>query len=167
MKEIPLTQGKVALVDDEDFEKLNKHKWCAHRGSSDIWYAERGIYIKKTRKVHHVRMHRVITNVKKGKDVDHKNHNGLDNRKENLRICTRSQNSINSLFKKRHRHDVHGVQLRKDTKKWIVIVKKRSFGCFTDKIEAAHIYDKYAKLIYGEFAVLNFPEELEQNIKEA
>ena len=84
MKEIILTQGQVALVDDEDFEYLNQWKWCAIK-SRKTYYTTRTIYIpcKMT-----VIMHRIIMNTPLDMTVDHIDHNGLNNQKYNLRICT-------------------------------------------------------------------------------
>lgn len=92
MKEIPLTQGKVALVNDEDFEKLNKYKWCAS-WSGWTWYAVRNIVVNGKQTM--IYMHREILNARNSIEVDHRNGNGLDNQKGNLRFCTRQQNSFN------------------------------------------------------------------------
>jgi hypothetical protein len=86
-KLIPLTQGKFAIVDAEDYERLSKYKWHVDKGDS-TYYAARGIVGKN------FRMHREILNAPEGLVVDHRNHNGLDNRKKNLRLCTRSQNNL-------------------------------------------------------------------------
>jgi hypothetical protein len=94
MKEIQLTQGKVAIVDDEDFEYLNQWKWHAIK-SINTYYAVRCSWING--KDHTRIMHRIIMNNPINKSIDHINHNGLDNRKENLRICTCRENSINRL----------------------------------------------------------------------
>ena len=92
MKKIELTQGKFALVDDEDFEWLNQWKWYAnHLGYT--WYVVRSV--RYDNEVKAILMHRSILNAKIGEEIDHINHNGLDNRKKNLRICTRSQNNMN------------------------------------------------------------------------
>jgi hypothetical protein len=89
MKRIKLTQGKYALVDDEDFESLNKYKWYFHQG-----YAIRNTKMKFGKRTT-IFMHRIITNCPKGKDVDHINMNGLNNQKYNMRVCKRSQNITN------------------------------------------------------------------------
>lgn len=86
MKEIPLTQGYVTLVDDADYEWLSRWKWHYHGG-----YAERG---------DGVLMHREITDCPAGKEVDHINHDPLDNRRENLRVVTRWQNMLNRRMRK-------------------------------------------------------------------
>jgi hypothetical protein len=96
MKEIQLTQGKVALVDDEDFEYLNQWKWYANK-IGNTFYALRSIHFykdgKRTGKA--ILMHREILNPENGLDIDHINRNGLDNRRCNIRIVTRRQNLQN------------------------------------------------------------------------
>lgn len=88
MKLIPLTQGKFEKVDDEDFEKVSKFKWCAdkHKGGMR-WYAQRRIG-KATQRLHQF----ILPNVK---EVDHKDRDGLNNQKTNLRPSSRSQNNFN------------------------------------------------------------------------
>lgn len=88
---IPLTQGKFAIVSDADYKRLSKYKWHAHRDKNGIlFYAER--YDKK-RKPHIVKMHREIMKPPKGLVVDHRNGDGLDNRRSNLRVCTTAENN--------------------------------------------------------------------------
>lgn len=97
MKKILLTQGKYAIVDDEDYDRLNQHTWYASKKRS-TWYSMRDIWNSKEKKKIRISMHREIMNVPvfDGNNyIDHKNHNGLDNRKENLRICTNSDNMLN------------------------------------------------------------------------
>ena len=92
MKEIPLTGGNFAIVDDEDHERVSKNKWqlnSRHGVKDPIFYARAKINTKI------VQMHRVILNAKNGQYIDHINGNGLDNRKCNLRFATRSQNLMN------------------------------------------------------------------------
>lgn len=92
MKYIPLTQGKFALVDDEDFISLSKFKGCA-AFRNGTWHAVRGV--TRSGKSFGIKMHSVIARAPIGMDIDHANINGLDNRRENLRIATRSQNQAN------------------------------------------------------------------------
>lgn len=110
MKKIKLTQGKVALVSAEDFDWLSRFKWTAHRGSAggNRWYAVRNATAKigKKRKRVWVRMHRLIMDLPPGSltselVVDHRNGNGLDNRRENLEVVTFSENSRRATFKRK------------------------------------------------------------------
>jgi len=93
-KEIKLTHGFVALVDDEDFYELSKYTW---RASSDYrtYYALRSV--REYKKIKNLSMHRQIMDFPENMLIDHINHNGLDNRKENLRICTPAQNTFNRI----------------------------------------------------------------------
>ena len=153
VKTILLTQNKIAFVDDEDFEKLNKYKWYAFRSYSGKYYARR----KKSKK--NIAMHREILNFPPM--IDHINRDGLDNRRSNLRVCDNSQNRINSKMCRHNSSGFRGVSWFKITKKWVVHIakdnKKITVGYFTDKIKAAEAYDAKAKQLHGEFAILNFP----------
>lgn len=154
MKMIPLTQGKFALVDDEDFEYLTQWKWCAVR-SDTTFYAERG------ESGHHIRMHADIMNNPKGMEVDHRNRNGLDNRRENLRVCTNQQNKMNRGRFSSNTSGFKGVSLTDHGtyQARIQVNKKRiNLGSFADATQAARAYDKAANQYFGEFAWLNFPD---------
>lgn len=161
MKHIPLTQGKVAIVDDADYEWLNQWKWCAVKKKSGIFYASRG-QGKAT-----IAMHRQILNIPEGAQADHRNHDGLDNRKCNLRLCTPAENQWNQKPRKGIskykgvcllRGKTHKGKQYKD--KWRAYIKKnqktRWLGCFQNEIDAAEAYDKAAKELFGEFAYTNF-----------
>jgi hypothetical protein len=157
---IPLTQGKFAIVDAEDYEKLNRYKWHAIR-QANTFYAVRRQGNKK------IRMHRVITNAPKGLDCDHIDHNGLNNRKKNLRLCTRLQNSRNQRARKGGTSKYKGVYWHKDQKKWHAGIsscgKSYFLGSFDNEVDAAKAYDKKAKVLFGQFACLNFPDTTENN----
>ncbi|MCP4257565.1 MAG: endonuclease [Planctomycetes bacterium] len=158
---IPLTQGKYAIVDPEDYERLNKHKWHTNSGRNTC-YAVRTAF--KDGKRIHTKMHRVITNAPRHLVVDHINHSGLDNRKTNLRAVTIAQNNVNraSYKRKNSPSQYKGVYWSKRDKKWQVQIchnyKCRTIGQFTDEIQAAKAYDEAAKKYHKEFAVLNFPD---------
>jgi len=117
MKKIPLTRGKFALVDDNDFDYLNFWKWCC----STKGHAARGVW--DSDKEHMILMHRVILNTPEGIETDHRNGNRLDNRRENIRFCTRSQNRANQR-KTRGLSRFKGVVWRKDRSKWRVYITK-------------------------------------------
>ena len=106
MQKILLARGKVALVDDRDYGYLMQWKWYAHK-SYDAFYVRRNIPVNGKEK--DKRMHRIIMCVPKGMFVDHINHNTLDNRRENLRICTQSQNSHNAVLSTRNSSGYKGV----------------------------------------------------------
>lgn len=161
MKEIPLTQGKVALVDDADYDWLNQWKWCAYRDKKNgVWYAERGTCIDGIQKT--FRMHREILGLKHGdpRQADHRNHNGLDNQGYNLRICTPQQNQRNQRIQKNKSSQFKGVSWDKQKKKWKAYCKidnrQKTLGRFLIEEVAALCYDMTAIREYGEFAHLNF-----------
>lgn len=152
MKSIELTNGGVAIVDDEDYEYLSQWKWQQSNG-----YAVRCEYLKgRKNKIH--RMHRIVNNTPVGLFTDHINRDKLDNRRSNLRNCTYSQNAAN--VNKRNngsRSDLPGVQWRADRKKWrsYICVNGRDIylGTFNDELDA-HIAYLNAKVEYfGEFAL--------------
>ena len=151
---IPLTQGQNAIVDLEDFEWLNQWNWFA-------------MYSQKTETFYAVRnknnlMHREILKSLHGEDSDHRNHDTLDNRKENLRRCTRSQNNCNQGPNSRSTSGYKGVTKCSKSAKWQAKIKvhRRIFhlGEFADAEDAARAYDAAAKKYHGEFAHLNFHE---------
>lgn len=158
-REIQLTQGKVAIVDDEDFEWLNQWKWYAHRYDK-IWYAERNKprpYVEKKT----IRMHAVILG--NDKWADHKNGNGLDNRRDNLRECTYSQNVMNRGIQSNNTSGYIGVAWHKKIDAWVAYIqvnrKRINLGRFTTKEEAAYVRDQAAIKYHGEFSHLNFLNE--------
>lgn len=165
IKLIPLTRGKYAIVDKEDFEELAKYKWYVNHNNF-LWYACRQyrnpniLNSKGKSKQVVVLMHRQIMKASKGSNIDHQNHYALDNRKTNLRFCSQSQNSQNSLKRKATISKYKGVFLSRG--KWRVCIcykgTKISLGRFNNIETAARQYDKIAKLLFGEFACLNFPD---------
>jgi hypothetical protein len=160
-RRIPLTQEKYAIVDPEDFERLNKHKWHASKWGNTFYAIRCAGPRNKTK---YIRMHREIIHPPDHLVVDHINHNGLDNRKANIRPATRAQNNYNRLNIKSDNSSskYKGVSWRKRRKRWRACIyfngKYRFLGYFKDEIQAAKAYDKAAKIYHGEFATLNFPD---------
>jgi len=160
MKEIPLSQGKVALVDDEDYEWLMQWKWHA-KICGKTWYAERSI--RKGLITTKTYMHRLILSTPKGFETDHRNHDGLDNRRDNLRVCTASENRHNQLLQPKKKSSYFkGIIWNKRLLKWEsrihVNCKNIYLGSFASEIDATLAYDEAAKKYFGEFAYTNFIE---------
>lgn len=156
--QITLSKGKVAIVSQEDFEYLNQWKWSLHSGG----YAVRREYlgIKDGKEVsRYILMHREILKPNDNQEVDHINHNRLDNRRENLRLCDRSENLANNSIRKDNTSGVRGVYWFKPYKKWKVSLtfrgKEYHIGYFTDKEAAIEAKKKAVVKIHGEFANVN------------
>jgi hypothetical protein len=164
-KLMPLTQDKYAIVDAEDYDQLGQYKWYAKKGGN-TYYAARGVRVYKDGKyvgVKQILMHRVITNAPAGMMVDHRDHNGLNNRRSNLRLCTREQNAQNSRPRRGTSSRYKGVSREKARNSYIVHIrhngKRISIGRFKSEIAAAKAYDKKARELFGRFAYLNFPNK--------
>lgn len=152
MKKILLTQGKHALVDDEDFDYLSQWKWCLSRG-----YAVRSKSFSGPKRVRG--MHRLIMKTPDNLYTDHINRNRLDNRKSNLRICTPKQNAYNRSIQSNNRSGYIGVVWEARRNKWRAQVKvngrKKTIGRFIAIKDAISARDSYARDVFGEFASLN------------
>ncbi len=155
-REIPLTQGKVALVDDEDYERVSQRKWWRWANGYAAAYIDGKV----------IPLHRFILNAKKGDEIDHINTNKLDCRRANLRLCTRSQNVMNTRLRADNTTGFKGISYikkKRGTKKYSAHLKigtrRIHLGYFYAPVEAARAYDKAAREHFGEFARLNFPEE--------
>jgi hypothetical protein len=156
MKEIKLTQGKIALVDDEDYEYLNQFKWRTVKGAN-TYYAQRMGRINGKRIS--IQMHNIILKPVDGLECDHINHLGFDNRKENLRNCTRSQNCMNAISHGEIEYKgVNRAHSKKEEYQARIMYHGRSYflGHYKTKEDAAKAYDFAAKKYFGEFANLNF-----------
>lgn len=159
MKKIKLTQGKYALVDDEDFEHLNQWKWCFTAAGGYAIRSQHIGYFSGKRKVKRIWMHRVINKTPAGLDTDHVNGNGVDNRKNNLRSATRSQNHMNRKSRPGSVSKYKGVYLDKRFGNWVAQIrlnnKSTHIGSFKTEAAAAKAYNKEALKHFGSFAKLN------------
>lgn len=153
MKVIELTKGFAAIVDDEDFERLAQYRWCALIARYTVYAVRNG------GKLGFIYMHRFLIDAPSGMEVDHKNGNGIDNRRSNLRLVTKAQNQHNSRLKRHNKLRVKGVTFIKKTGKYHAKVranKKTVFSGYFDTVEAAKAArDKAAEQYHGEFARLN------------
>ena len=155
MKRIKLTKGYYALVDDRDFVKLNKYKWQAEV-QPDTVYAMRRPRIDG--KSVTIKMHRQIMNTPKGIDTDHRDRNGLNNQRYNLRKCTRTQNNANSKKRINNTSGIKGVCWDKNNNKWFAQIQLHGkmifLGRYTDKKKAAAAYAAAARKYFKKFARL-------------
>ena len=169
MKIINLPNGSEVIVDEKSFDELSKYKWYYNLG-----YAVRRATKeeKENGSPNFIRMHRQLLNAPEGILVDHINRNRLDNRLENLRLCDKSKNAMNSekileTIKGKSSSIYKGVYWAKDRNKWRATIKVSGknihIGSFDNEIEAAKAYNDYAIKHFGEFAFLN--EIAQQNVK--
>lgn len=162
---ISKTHGvKEVLIDDEDFEYISKFKWHLKK-HRNTFYAVRTQWNSDTKTNVHYKMHRVLLGLKLPSDIgDHKDHNGLNNQRKNIRKCTNTQNRRNVLSRKNSSSKYLGVSFCKKENKFsafISINKKSTFiasaeNSIDGEIRMAKCYDEYAKKYFGEFANLNF-----------
>jgi hypothetical protein len=153
MNEIRMLSGNVVKVSDEDFDALKEYEWREFGR-----YAGRIVQVNAMRNFV-IYMHRQIMEHPEGLVIDHLNGDGLDNRRSNLRIATRSQNQFNRVSNKNSESRFKGVTRKGD--KWRAQIKVNGrnvhLGCFDSEEEAARVYDKAAQEHHREFARLNFP----------
>lgn len=148
---------KIVLIDKKDFDKFKKYTWVVSFRCNKF-YCIAAVRINNKRTT--IRLHRYLMNCPRGMEIDHKNGDSLDNRRKNLRICTRAENSMN-MAKSSHKMSskYKGVHFYKRYKNYQVSIKfkqkKIHLGYFDNEIEAAKAYNKKAKELFGKFARLN------------
>lgn len=151
MKEIPLSRGLVAVVDDADYEYLSQWKWCALRqgrqnAKSPKWRAVRGVTVDGKPRL--ILMHRLLVNASQCEVVDHLDGNPLNNTRSNLRVCSQAENCQNrnpesgvaNPAARRHSSGQKGVTYNRRQKKWVVQINRSHIGVFEredDAVEAA------------------------------
>lgn len=165
-REIPLTRGKVAIIDAEDWPLVSRYKWGAFSSSGrrkPHWYATATTPRHEGGKK--VRLHRILLSAPKGVQVDHRDGDGLNNRRTNLRLCTHGQNQQNrkAVVSKSGYKGVKRIDKKPQwSVRWIAAIKKdgrsRHLGSYDTAEEAARAYDRAAVQLFGEFASLNFPQ---------
>ena len=155
--QIPLTQDKFAIIDDEDFGLVKKYNWYALK-DWHTYYAQAGIRLSKEKRSI-IKMHRLILGLTSDLICDHVNCNGLDNRRINLRVATFSQNNANKRKNLSRTSIYKGVSWDKEKKKWRaqiqVNTQKTHLGYHIKEEEAAKAYNSAAIDLFGKFARLN------------
>lgn len=160
---VPLSRGAYALVSREDAERVLAHKWSLHLGAKGKAYACRNERVRQadgTVKRRKILLHRFILGDAPGLDVDHINGDGLDCRRENLRLATRSQNMANTGARAGSGSGYKGVYARRNRSRWRAEItvegRKRDLGTYRTPEAAALAYDRAAKAVWGDYAFLNF-----------
>ena len=152
-KHLPTSNGLFILIDDGDFDRASQHSWPLNAQG----------YPHATINGESVTLHTWLVGAQKGEEVDHKNHNTLDCRRENLRRCTKSQNMANMRTPRSNTTGFKGVTLDKRVGRYTARIKVNQhhmhIGNFATAKEAARAYDEKALEYFGEFAWLNFPQE--------
>jgi hypothetical protein len=165
MKKIDISTRKhpntFSLVDDEDFAEINRHKWSPDQRGDNFYVIARPYGYKEKQ----VYLHRFLMKPSSDLTVDHIDHNGLNNQKSNLRVCTQAENLRNRRLQSNNTSGYKGAYWHRTS--WVARIKhngkNKHLGVFSDLIDAAKAYDAAAKEYCGEFAKLNFPERVALN----
>jgi hypothetical protein len=156
MKEVKLTRGYIAIIDDEDYERISQLRWQALPSQNGKIYAKgslTGKIRKEGQKYQQVLMHRFIMNAQPNTELDHINGNSLDNRKQNLRFTTHRENLRNRRKFKGTNTEYKGVIKRGN--KYVMVLQVE----FDTPEDAAKLWDKLSKIVYGEHSKTNYPSE--------
>ena len=158
MQYIQLRPWGMTIIDDEDYDQVSQYNWRI-MGEG---YAQ--TQMKINGKWKNIKLHRFITNAPQGLTVDHINHDRLDNRRSNLRICTIQQNNLNRLTTIKNKYK--GVYKNNNHPTFVVNISVNTnnthIGTYKDEQEGAQAYDRAALYYYGEYATLNFPEKIDE-----
>lgn len=159
---IPLTRGLYATIDRADLDTVRPHNWSA-RPSRNTWYAQ----MQAAGRI--VSMHRLIAGAAPGIEVDHRDGDGLNNTRENLRAATRSRNTANTPLTAANTTGYKGISLDRKSGRWRAEIKhaknRRSLGYHDTPEDAARAYDAAARELHGAYAALNFPQDGERSAR--
>lgn len=153
---IPLTRGYFATIDASDHHLVDFYKWCASEKRCRATGKVLRVYAMTWTGTEFALMHVLIFG-RSGKDIDHKDGDGLNNRRSNLRLASRSQNNANAHKRSGTSSRYKGVHFHSQSKKWSAQIRKRHLGQFREEFDAAQAYNFAAQEDYGEFARFNMP----------
>jgi hypothetical protein len=156
MIEIPLTQNQISLIDDEDLELVSRYRWYAYLcPDTKSFYAATNIRKPDGARTQ-IKMHRLIMDAKEGQQVDHIHHLTLDNRKSQLRLCTKNQNQHNAVKRADNTSGYKGVDFRKTLNKWRARImlngKSKQIGLFTTPELANEACIAAREELHGDFS---------------
>jgi hypothetical protein len=155
--EISLTRGMVVIVDNADFDWLNQFKWYAHEARNTFYAARKEL--RADGKEHMLKMHRLIMDAQPKMIVDHRDGNGLNNQRLNLRVASDQQNKCNRPAQSNNTSGFKGVSWSKASGKWLAQIasngEHKYLGLYLTPLDAAYAYNEAAKELHGEFARLN------------
>lgn len=155
MREILLSKGRKAIIDDQDYEKVSEYNWYVQENKTGIIYAKANDRKNGTT----LFMHRLILNIPKGTIIDHVDGDGCNNTRTNLRVCTKQQNAFHSKKMRGCYSKFKGVSIDSNGKCWRSFIKVdgkyKHLGNFKTELEAAQEYNKAAKKYHGDYAWLN------------
>jgi hypothetical protein len=159
---IPLTKGQQALVDTSDYDRLMQiGRWCYSKSGYAVHYYTDEFGRRKTLYMHRAVVDYALRNAPPGMQVDHVNNERIDNRRENLRLATRSQNQAHKRQQGHSQSPFKGIN--RNTGRWEVRIRyagqRYNLGRYDDPEEAAWMYDAACRLLYNEFAGCNFPTQ--------
>ena len=163
---ISLTQGQETIIDLADWDLVKDYRWYAH-WEDNTFYVLTNVYSAYTVQ-QKIRLHRLLLAAPKGVLVDHVDRNGLNNRRNNIRLVTSLENRCHSVGQKGSRSAYKGVTWNKQSRKWqsgiMLHGQSRHLGLFNDELDAAEAYDEAAIELFGEYALLNFPNSIRGEI---
>ncbi len=151
---VTLTQSKIATIDSRDYEMISRYKWHAEIKKHGVWYAASTIR-RQDGKKRILYMHTLIMGDHPHYQMDHKDHDGLNNTRGNLRLCTWRQNQWNRIGHIKTSSRYKGVCWNSGRKKWQVAIAHKYIGLYEDEKTAALVYNTKARELYGEFAFIN------------
>ena len=162
MKLIPLTGGEFAMVDDADYDHLSQWKWKAKEDKGNLYACRR--FKTDSGKSKSILMHREILKAPPGAIIDRKDGNGLNNQRENIRLCSYEQNAMNRKKRRGCSSKFKGVHYDPRRNKWRVQIvangRKIRLNSFSSEAEAAAVYDRMARELFGDFSRVNSPPQV-------